>query len=152
MTELIMSSASNLRRAHDPAIKLACGLIGIFVCGCTSPSFPAIEGSPMPKRQVAAFLKVATPSSAYDTAPKFVNGYAPFYPEDQAQTRKQGYAVIAFNVTEDGTTSDVRLLLVTDYAFGQEAVIAVQSWRFTPAQKNGRPVKVRAQIPFTFHA
>jgi len=106
----------------------------------------------MPEKQVVAYMTSITPSSAYDTAPKFLKGYAPFFPSREAKTRHWGYAVVDFNVTADGTTSDVRPALATAYSFAKEAMIAVQNWQFAPARKHGQPVVVRMRLPFTFRS
>ena len=106
----------------------------------------------MPKTQVAAYIQSVTPSGAYDTPPKFLRGYAPFFPSREAKTRHWGYAVVEFNVTADGKTSDVRPVLATTYSFAEEATTAVQNWQFAPARKHGQPVAVRMRIPFTFRS
>jgi periplasmic protein TonB len=110
----------------------------------------ATEGSPMPETQVSTFIRTLTLSSAYDTPPRFLNGYAPFFPEAEAKRRQWGYAVVEFNVAADGTTSDIRAVLATAYPFAEEAMLAVQKWRFAPARKHGQPVLVRMRLPFTF--
>jgi len=123
----------------------------LLLCDCSSPNL-ATEGNPMPEKQVVAYMTSITPSSAYDTPPKFLKGYAPFFPSREARTRHWGYAVVDFNVTADGTTSDVRPALATAYSFAKEAMIAVQNWQFAPARKHGQPVVVRMRIPFTFRS
>ena len=126
-----------------------CLVTTLLFCGCSSPRL-ATEGNPMPETQVATFIQTLTPSSAYDTPPRFLNGYAPFFPATEAKTRQWGYAVVEFNVTADGTTSDIRAVLATAYPFAEEAMLAVQKWRFAPARKHGQPVLVRMRLPFTF--
>ena len=126
-----------------------CLVTTLLLCGCSSPRL-ATEGSPMPETQVSTFIRTLTLSSAYDTPPRFLNGYAPFFPEAEAKTRQWGYAVVEFNVTVDGTTSDIRAVLATAYPFAEEAMLAVQKWRFAPARKHGQPVLVRMRLPFTF--
>jgi len=126
-----------------------CLVTTLLLCGCSSSRL-ATEGGPMPETQVATFIQTLTPSSAYDTPPRFLNGYAPFFPATEAKTRQWGYAVVDFNVTADGTTSDIRAVLATAYPFAEEAMLAVQKWRFAPARKHGQPVLVRIRLPFTF--
>ena len=123
----------------------------LLLCDCSSPNL-ATEGNPMPEKQVVAYMTSITPSSVYDTPPKFLKGYAPFFPSREARTRHWGYAVVDFNVTAGGTTSDVRPALATAYSFAKEAMIAVQNWQFAPARKHGQPVVVRMRIPFTFRS
>src|SRR5438552_1083203 len=123
----------------------------LLLCACSSPKL-AVEGNPMPEKQVATYMTSVTPSSAYDTPPKFLKGYAPFFPAKEAKTRHWGYALVEFSVTTDGMTSDIRPITATAYPFAKKAMGAVQSWQFAPARKNGQPVVVRMRIPFTFRS
>jgi TonB family protein len=104
----------------------------------------------MPQNQVAKFMKVVTPASEYDTPPRFLRGFAPFFPQGAARENIWGFAELDFIVRPDGSTSNVRLIKATAYDFAREAAVAVQQWKFTPAMKNGRPVPVRVRLPFTF--
>lgn len=110
----------------------------------------AFEGDPMPAHQVTAFLQVISPHAAYDTPPKFVKGYAPFYPEGEARNRHLGYAMAEFTVSANGTVNSVRILKATTLNFAEEAGYTVRDWHFDPALKDGRPVPVRVRLPFTF--
>jgi TonB family protein len=110
----------------------------------------AFEGNPMPEEQVAGFLQIISPKSAYDTPPKFKRGYAPYFPEAEAMKRQWGYAMAEFTITPQGQTDDIKIIAATALGFAQEAFNVVYDWRFTPAQKNGAAVPVRARIPFTF--
>src|SRR4029077_14708254 len=130
----------------DRAARTLC-LTGLFLCSCASLSPEvAFEGNPMPARQVATYLEVLTPSAAYDTPPKFSDGYAPFYPETQAKKNELGYALLEFNVLADGTTKDIRGIRATSYAFANEAISAVREWRFKPAREKWNPGAVRGGV------
>jgi TonB family protein len=122
----------------------------LVLCGCSTPL--PFEGEPMPPEQVTAFMKVATPASKYDTPPKFLRGFAPFFPQAAEREGHWGYAELDFVVGNDGSTSDIRLVRATAYDFAQEAAVAVRKWKFSPATKNGRPVAVRVRLPFTFRS
>ena len=134
---------------RDRLLITFCLLTGLVLDGCLSHP-PAFVGNPMPAKQVAGYLEILSPPSVYDTPPKFLNGYAPFYPPRLTSTAQEGYALLEFNVTADGTTSDIHIRKVTVLEFGEEAAAAVQNWHFTPARKNGRPVGVKVRLPFTF--
>ena len=123
----------------------------LLLCACSSPKL-AVEGNPMPEKQVATYMTSVTPSSAYDTPPKFLKGYAPFFPETESKRRHWGYAAVEFSVTADGATGDIRPIAATAYSFAKEAMHAVQTWRFAPARNHGQPVVVRIRIPFTFRS
>jgi len=119
------------------------------LCGCETERM-AFEGNPMPPEQVASFLQVVSPRSAYDTPPKFVKGYAPFFPEGESRKRHVGYALAEFTIQPDGKATHIRILKATTYNFAEEAGYTVRDWTFAPAQKNGHPVPIRARLPFTF--
>ena len=123
----------------------------LLLYACSSPKL-AVEGNPMPEKQVATYITSVTPSSAYDTPPKFLKGYAPFFPATESKRRHWGYAVVEFSVTADGATSNIRPITATAYSFVEEAMYAVQNWRFAPARKHGQPVVVRMRLPFTFRS
>jgi TonB family protein len=110
----------------------------------------AFEGNPMPEEQVAKFLQIISPKSHYDTPPKFKRGYSPFFPDAESMKRQWGYSMAEFTIRTDGQVDDIKITAATAPSFAQEAGIAVQDWRFIPAQKNGAAVPVRARIPFTF--
>ena len=128
---------------------LSIAAITIGLCGCETGRM-AFEGNPMPSEQVASFLEVVSPRSAYDTPPKFVKGYAPFFPEAEGRKRQVGYALAEFTITPDGKARNIRILKATTYNFAEEAGYTVRDWTFAPATKNGQPVSVRARLPFTF--
>jgi TonB family protein len=116
--------------------------------GCQSQQ--AFEGDPMPAQQVDSFLQVVSPKGAYDTPPRFVKGYAPFFPEGEPRTRHVGYALAEFTINPDGSATYVRILKATTMNFAAEAGYTVRDWQFAPAKKNGQAVPVRVRLPFTF--
>src|SRR5438874_8852350 len=81
-------------------------LTTLLLCDCSSPNL-AIEGNPMPEKQVAAYITSVTPSSAYDMAPKCFKGYAPFLPETEAKRRHWGHPLVQVGLRTDGPTRDV---------------------------------------------
>src|SRR5260370_6854878 len=92
-----------------------------------------------------------TLSSAYDTPPNFLKGYAPFFPATESKTRHWGYAVVEFSVTADGATSDIRPITATAYSFAEESMYAVQNSRFAPPGKHGQPHAFPFLLPFPYH-
>src|SRR5437867_13354257 len=88
----------------------------LLLCACCSPKL-AVEGNPMPEKQVATYMTSVTPSSAYDTPPKFLKGYAPFFPGTESKWRHWSYAAVAFSITDDGATSNMRAVTAACYSF-----------------------------------
>src|SRR5438874_10730107 len=105
----------------------------LLLCACSSSKL-AVEGNPMPEKQVASYMTSVTPSSAYDTPPKFLKGYAPFFPARESKRRHWGYAVVEFSVTADGATSNIRPLPATANYFEREPCNPVKLWRFALAR------------------
>jgi TonB family protein len=60
---------------------------------------------------------------------------------------------IVFDVVllEDGTPKVVRIVRSLEGELDHDAVRAFEQWRFSPAMKDGRPVKVRMNAEVSFH-
>lgn len=68
---------------------------------------------------------------------------APVYPRDAQDRHIEGYAVLEFEVTEHGTTTDVRVVEESPPGvFGQSAVAAARTFLYLPAREHGRNVSV----------
>ena len=87
--------------------------------------------------------------SSFDIAPKFLSGSAPLYPISQLQQHKSGTATISFTIDAQGKPRDVGVVAASYPFFGSHAVLAVQDWRFEPAQKNGHPA--RMHVTFNYY-
>jgi TonB family protein len=64
---------------------------------------------------------------------------------------RTGAVVLDFVLLEDGTPKIVRITRSIDPALDQAAVHTFEQWRFSPALKDGVPVKVRMNAEVTFH-
>ena len=67
------------------------------------------------------------------------------------QPRKEGTVVLDVIVLEDGTPKIVKILQSLDPELDLGAVRNFEQWRFSPAMKDGRPVKVRVNAEVHFH-
>ena len=61
-----------------------------------------------------------------------------------------GEVQVAFVVTEEGGTRDVRVVSASNEAFGEPALAAVRAMRFTPGELAGKATAARVQIPVSF--
>ncbi len=138
---LSKNSATIIARA---TVLLAATLV-VGACASTSGNLAFPGQAISPER-----IRPVSPSNAYDTPPKFLRGYAPFYPIRQLKMRRPGEAILQFDVALDGTTANIRVVSSNGYAFWKQTMFAVEKWRFAPALKNGRPVVVRMQVGFEF--
>jgi TonB family protein len=76
----------------------------------------------------------------------------PRYPRKAVQAKIEGTVLLAAVVRADGTVGDVRVLRSLNRQFGldQEAIRAVQAWRFKPGTQAGVPVPVLVTVEVSF--
>lgn len=73
------------------------------------------------------------------------------YPEQAIKEGIQGRVTVRFIVEKDGSISDVRPVLSVHPLLNKEAVRVVESMpKWTPATQNGKPVRVRYNVPVMF--
>ena len=63
----------------------------------------------------------------------------------------RGTVVLDVILLEDGTPKIVRILRSLDSELDERAVRTFEQWRFSPAMKDGGPVKVRMNAEVTLH-
>lgn len=117
------------------------------------PGVPAVVPSaPAPARQGRDVVDV----SALDRPPTLRNAaevqriLVAAYPAELRATGVTGEVQVAFVVTAEGETRDVRVVSASNEAFGEPALAAVRAMRFTPGELAGRAATARVQIPVSF--
>jgi protein TonB len=98
----------------------------------------------------ASEISMRGSSARFDVPAKFISGPAPAYPKTDLRLHAKGYAVIHFTVDESGRTRDFEVAKTTNQSFANDAITALQRWRFQPATKNGHPVRCRIRVPFHY--
>lgn len=88
------------------------------------------------------------PQNTADFAAALRDGYPPHL----RTTGVGGTVQVAFVVGADGVPRDVRVVSTPDSAFNGPTVRAVSVLRFSPAQVQGRAVRVRVEQPITWRA
>lgn len=91
-------------------------------------------------------------SAEVDQLPKIIEMHSATYPPDMHQLNKEATVLIDFVVDQDGTVlsavpADIN---AQAFPFSASATVAVWSWKFHPALKDGKPVKVRMRVPIVF--
>lgn len=91
-------------------------------------------------------------ASEVDQLPRIIEMHSATYPPDMHQLNKQATVLIDFVVDRDGTVlsavpADIN---AQPFQFSASATVAVWSWKFHPALKDGQPVKVRMRVPIIF--
>ena len=73
------------------------------------------------------------------------------YPEQAMKEGIQGRVTVRFIVEKDGSISDVKPILSVHPLLNKEAVRVVESMpKWTPGKHNGKPVRVRFNLPVMF--
>ena len=73
------------------------------------------------------------------------------YPEQAMKKGIQGRVAVSFIVEKDGSISDVKPILSVHPLLNKEAVRVVESMpKWTPGKHNGKPVRVRFNLPVMF--
>ena len=73
------------------------------------------------------------------------------YPEQAMKEGIQGRVTVSFIVEKDGSISDVKPILSVHPLLNKEAVRVVKSMpKWSPGKHNGKPVRVRFNLPVMF--
>jgi TonB family protein len=73
------------------------------------------------------------------------------YPAEARANGHAGTVLLYLVVQEDGSVANVDVHVSSGYSeLDDAAVAALKNWRFIGALKEGRPIKKRYQVPFTF--
>ena len=73
--------------------------------------------------------------------PEIVSAGSIVYPADAKDQKVEGYVRVAYDVSVDGSVTNVRVVDANPPGvFDEAAVAAVRGWRFHPAISNGKPV------------
>ncbi len=82
--------------------------------------------------------------------PVLIRAVRPGYPEDARKARTSGLVIAEALIEKDGSVSSVKVLFAAHPAMGDSAIRAIKQWKYEPATRNGRPVRVYFQITVTF--
>jgi TonB family protein len=85
-----------------------------------------------------------------DEKPEPIIRITPKYPHKLKRAAIQGRVFVIFIVDENGNVGNARVLESPHPEFSESALAAVQSWKFKPGKKGGKPVKTRVRIPLSF--
>jgi TonB family protein len=125
------------------ALLLICAVVcTLFINGCeTAPQDPVNNRVAFSGEYVRDHV---------DLWPKSLWRRPPQYPSSMRDAGITGKAIIDFLVEPDGHTSQVQVQFATNQTFGEAAKEAIEQWLFTPAVRNGVPVRIRMEEPIIF--
>jgi TonB family protein len=133
-------------RTNIPVLAL-CVLAASIMGGCEAPPELAARnpGGPPPPISLAIY-----DGRKLDVLPVATHTVAPEYPFALRLAGLNGWVLVNFVVSTDGTVGDVSVAGASDARFGEAATLAVVQWTFTPGRKDGRPAACRMQVPIMF--
>ena len=114
---------------------------GATAASATAPAGAGDAGSDLP---VAAGGGVIRPEVIESSR------VIPVYPEEAQRAGLEGLVVLKVVIDERGRVGDVAVMRSVGHGFDEAAVAAVRQWKFRPATRNGKPIKVVHVIPFDF--
>ncbi|KAB2962236.1 MAG: energy transducer TonB, partial [Thermoanaerobaculia bacterium] len=83
-------------------------------------------------------------------APVRLGGEPPRYTEPARRVRAEGTVVVEATIDREGRVVEARAVRGLPWGLTESALAAVESWRFTPALRHGRPIAVRYQLTVVF--
>lgn len=113
------------------------------------PVVPSLALDPIEGETITLAGMGAPPSDTFSGSPAITTGrfpiarmmVSPEYPYRAAQKGIEGYVDVRFDVTKTGATENIQVIAaVPDGVFNNAAVKAIKRWKFTPYEKEGKPV------------
>ncbi|HEY7402521.1 MAG TPA: energy transducer TonB [Candidatus Angelobacter sp.] len=84
-------------------------------------------------------------------APKPRSTPEPTFSDAARYEKYQGVVVLSIVVDKDGTVTDVNIVRPLGLGLDDQAADGVKTWRFSPATRNGQPVRVLINIEVSFN-
>jgi TonB family protein len=83
--------------------------------------------------------------------PRVIHQQDPVYSDAAQKANMRGTVTLMLEVESSGVPSRIRIVSPMGLGLDEEAVRALESWRFEPAKKDGQPVNVEIAIEMDFH-
>jgi len=83
-------------------------------------------------------------------APKLLYKVEPQYSEEARAAKYQGTVLLYTEIGPDGLAHNTQVMDSLGLGLDEQAIAAVNLWRFTPGMKDGKPVPVQATIEVNF--
>ncbi|MDX2152641.1 MAG: TonB family protein [Bryobacteraceae bacterium] len=102
---------------------------------------PVVEAKPLPAGRNDA---------APPTPPVLLQTVSPEYTEAARRAGLQGAVRLAVEIDENGGVAVQRIIRSLDPELDRRAAEAVSKWRFRPATRDGRPIRMNAEVETVF--
>ena len=82
--------------------------------------------------------------------PRMIYKVEPTYTAAARDAGLEGTVVLALEVWEDGQARNIRIVRSLGLGLDERAIEAVMKWRFKPAEREGQPVRVAAEVQIRY--
>jgi TonB family protein len=82
--------------------------------------------------------------------PKLLFQIDPEFSEEARKAKVSGKTIVSMVVDKSGAIQDIQIVQPIGYGLDDQAVRAVEQWRFSPAMRNGEPVAVLINVEVGF--
>ena len=83
-------------------------------------------------------------------APRLLHKVEPSYTDEAKEAKLQGTVTLQIEIWEDARPHNIRVQRSLGLGLDEKAIEAVRQWRFAPGTKDGKPVRVEAQVEVSF--
>jgi len=84
------------------------------------------------------------------TPPRLLKSVSPDYSTEARKKKISAVVMVQLIVGEDGVPQEVHVIQPAGYGLDEQAVAAVEQYRFQPAMKDGKPVRVKLKVEVNF--
>ena len=110
-------------------------------------------GAALAAAALVPWLRAGDPPRVGEQTFRIIQTMTPEFPRNvDTMNLTDGEARVIFTIDADGKLDDFLVAHYTHASFAEEAVRALQAWRYEPARQYGEPIGVRASMVFHFEA
>tara|TARA_A200000159_G_C7178181_1_gene278393 strand:+ start:58 stop:372 length:315 start_codon:yes stop_codon:yes gene_type:complete len=102
------------------------------------------------KRLMCLLLVGLTFANVVDSQPPIPKTPFELYSHELPYTPKKGKIVVSFMIDENGKVEQPKILDTFDRYLNRIVIDKLEQTKYKPALQNGRPVRVRYQLPIIF--
>lgn len=127
------------RRANRRALSIRFAVASLMACLFVTLPLAALQQD-----------ETVYPIGGDVTPPRLIYKVEPEYTQEARDARIEGSCVLTVEIHQDGIARNIVIKKSLDAGLDLNAIAAVSQWRFSPAEKDGKRVRVAATIEVNF--
>ena len=142
-----------LEKAREEGEQLAAEVLELAASRPLAAAFQYVVTVPPDQRYLAGAMAAgaqARPDAHGFLPPVLAKMVSPVYPAVFRVTGTEGEVLVDFVVDTTGRPRRIKAVRASHPGFSDAAVLAVENWRFNPAQMKGHAVETHVQVPINF--